>query len=69
MQLTDEDIREFAALWKEKFGEEISDAEARRNATQLLQLYSLVSRPPNVEESDVLDNHDHEIFSILQEIN
>lgn len=48
MQLSDEDIKEFAALWREEFGEEISDAEARREAAQLLQLYSLLIRPPPV---------------------
>jgi len=45
MQLTDEDVREFATLWKEEFGEEISEAEARRHATQLIELYSLLARP------------------------
>jgi len=69
MQLSDEDIKEFAAVWKEEFGEEISDAEARRNAAQLLQLYSLLIRPPGAADSDSFDDHDHELFSILQEIN
>jgi hypothetical protein len=69
MKLTDEDIQEFAALWKKEFDEEISEVEARRNATQLLQLYSLLIRPPKAPSSDSLDDHDHEIFSILQEIN
>jgi len=69
MQLSDKDIREFAAVWKGEFGEEISDIEARRNATQLLQLYSLLIRPPENTHSEPLENNDHEILSILQEIN
>lgn len=68
MQLSDEDIKEFAALWKEEFGEEISKDEARRNATQLLQLYSLLIHPPGTAGSMPLDDQSHEVFSLLQEI-
>ena len=57
MQLTDEDIREFAALWKEEFAEEISQQEARRYASQLLELYQLLASrsgaKPNPEPSSI----------------
>lgn len=52
MQLTDEDVREFAALWKEEFDEEIPDAEVRLRASQLIKLYSLLIRPLQEEPAD-----------------
>lgn len=69
MQLSDDDIREFAALWKEEFGEEISDAGARRNASQLLRLYSLLLRPPELTESGPLNHQSDEVLPLLPEIN
>ncbi len=38
MELTDEDILEYQVMWREEFGEEISAEEARRSATELLEL-------------------------------
>ena len=52
MKLTDDDIQEFAALWKEEFDEEISEAEARRHASQLIELYSFLIHPPEPEPGD-----------------
>ncbi|MEK7630489.1 MAG: hypothetical protein AAB417_00445 [Patescibacteria group bacterium] len=47
MELTEDDIREYQAIWKKEFGEEISVEEARRSASQLLELYrSLLFEDP-----------------------
>jgi hypothetical protein len=51
MQLEDEDIREFRALWEAEFGETLSDGEARHRASQLLALYECLVRPPRRAES------------------
>jgi len=45
MELTDEDLGEFVAIWKEEFGEIISMDEGRHAASQLLELYTLLGRP------------------------
>lgn len=42
MELTDDDIREYQAIWKKEFGEEISADDARRSASQLLELYRVL---------------------------
>ncbi len=70
MQLTDDDIQEFTALWKKEFGEEISEEEARHQASQLIQLYSLLVRPlTGVEENlESSEGHSHELFSLLPKI-
>jgi hypothetical protein len=39
MELTDEDIKEYRKIWKEEFKEEISKADARASASQVLELY------------------------------
>jgi hypothetical protein len=43
MLLTNEDIEEFRSIWKEEFTEEISPDEATHCASQLLELFSLLS--------------------------
>ncbi len=70
MQLTDEDILEFAAVWREEFGEEISEVEARRQASQLIQLYTLLIRPLRPEATDpkVEQDHSYEVLPLLPEI-
>ncbi len=69
MRLTDEDVQEFAAIWKEEFDEEISEAEARRHASQLIQLYTLLVKPSLPEEDELgLDEESHEVFSLLPKV-
>ncbi len=47
MQLDDNDIREFLAIWKQEFGEELSPAEARHRASQFMELYALLAGLPS----------------------
>lgn len=42
MQLKPEDIEEFKRLYKKKFGEEISDAEAYEKAVKLITLVKAI---------------------------
>lgn len=44
MRLTPDDIREFQDVWKEVFGETISEAEARDCGTRLIELYVLIGK-------------------------
>jgi hypothetical protein len=46
MELTDDDIREYQEIWKREFGEEISTEEARRSASQVLELFRLLLEQP-----------------------
>jgi len=57
MELTEEDIREFAAIWKEEFGDSLSPADARHEASLLMELYSLLARPLPAAHSQE-DYHD-----------
>ncbi len=50
MRLEEHDIREFVQLWQEEFHEEIPLAEARYHASQLLELYALLTGLPATEE-------------------
>ncbi len=45
MVLTDKNIEKFQALYKEKFGVEISKEEAYENGRQLVQLMAIVYKP------------------------
>jgi hypothetical protein len=51
MDLQDEDIYEFAALWKEEFNDDLSVDEARHKASQFLALYALLAKPLPSETS------------------
>jgi hypothetical protein len=44
MKLDDEDIREFAKLWQEEFGEPLAMDEARHRAALLLEFHSVLDR-------------------------
>ena len=46
MVLSDEQIREFQAIYKEHFGTEISKEEAYTNGLKLLQLIRILYIPP-----------------------
>lgn len=63
MQVSDEDLKEFQALYAAEFGEELSDEEASEMAGRVTDLYSLLAEPlpsevastvtPPAEESGV----------------
>jgi len=42
MQFTKEDLDSFKQIYKEEFGEEISDKEAHRVATKLINLFRII---------------------------
>jgi len=46
MELTDDDIREFADAWREAFHETLTPGEARTEATRLLTFYALLAEGP-----------------------
>jgi hypothetical protein len=45
-QLSHEAIEEFKAIYRQEFGQDISDDEARVIALRLLRLFHLLSRSP-----------------------
>lgn len=45
MDLTDQDIREFADIWEKEFGERLTSGQAKIEAQSLLELAWLVVRP------------------------
>jgi hypothetical protein len=49
--LEENDILEFARLWREEFNEELPLDAARHQATVLLELYALVYQPLGCDSS------------------
>lgn len=45
MQITDDDLNEFMALYRAEFGREISRQDALEMATRLINLYVTIYRP------------------------
>lgn len=45
MELDEQDVREFAEIWKKEFNEDLSPDEARYHASQLLELFWLLVQP------------------------
>ncbi|MCX6751928.1 MAG: hypothetical protein NTZ87_00265 [Candidatus Nomurabacteria bacterium] len=50
MVLSDENIKEFQALYKEHFGKDISKEDACNQGIKLLQLISIIYRPKTTEK-------------------
>ena len=55
MYLEDDELREFSELWEQEFHETLSIDEARAEASRLLELCLLLSRPLPEEQSVPLD--------------
>ncbi len=52
MEIDKESLEEFKKIYKEEFGEELTDAEAREMAQRVLRLYELLAGiPPEGGES------------------
>jgi len=45
MKLTDDDIKEFQAIYKEEYGKEISNQEAYDSANKLIGLVKILLEP------------------------
>jgi hypothetical protein len=45
MELTDEELHEFQAIWKRTFKEDLSLGDARQCASQLIELYTQLAKP------------------------
>lgn len=54
MKLSQEAIQEFAEIYKQEFGEEISLDEAEIMAGRVIEFVSLISRPPPTEDEPYL---------------
>lgn len=51
MQLDEKHIADFRSAWKEEFGEELSEGDARIRLQQLVELFLLIlKKPPDTEE-------------------
>ena len=56
MQLTDEDIREFADIWESEFHDRLSSANTRNHASLFLDLYTELYLSPEAKEAIKLDS-------------
>ncbi len=62
MTLGNDDLSEFAELWREEFKENLSLDEARHYATSLVELYTLLARPlPDARGSRSENDAQHQV--------
>lgn len=54
MQLNEEDIKEFAQLYKQEFGEELTKKEAAEMAWNIANLYEFLAEPLPSEVGQVI---------------
>ncbi len=52
--ISDEHIQKFKKLYKNRFGIELSDAEAREKGTSLVRFLKIIYKPMTKEEFDEL---------------
>lgn len=53
MVLSDENIKEFQALYRERFGKDISREDASEQGMKLLKLVSILYRPKVIKEPEI----------------
>lgn len=56
--ISDEVLQEFKKIYKEEFGEDISDEKAMGEATSLLTLFNVIYRPVKKNWIDELEEKD-----------
>ncbi len=54
MQLSDEQIEQFQALYFKQYGKELNKQDAMEQASKLLRLVMLIYRPMSVEDFDAI---------------
>lgn len=54
MMISDEHIQKFKKLYKNRFGIELSDAEAREKGSALVRFLKIIYKPMTKEEFDEL---------------
>lgn len=59
--LTDEQIKQFQMLWKNSFGEEITEEKALEFGTKLVDLMRLIYKPITKEEFNKYEIHKKEV--------
>ena len=57
MEISKEELEEFKKIYKEEFGEDLSDEEAREVAQRLLGFIKLVYRPLPKDKEPEEDSH------------
>ncbi len=69
MELSNQDIQEFQAIWQAEFGETISADFARARASDLIELFLIFQKLwPKVEARRQAHTPSHEIPSLLPQI-
>lgn len=66
MVLKDEDIKKFQALYKSRFGLDISREEAYEKGIKLVRLMELVYKPMTQEEMDFIQKRRQDTLPLLQ---
>ena len=54
MFLTDDDVLQFQAIYRQQFGKEISQEDARERGTKLVRLFEIIHKPMTKQEFDVI---------------
>ena len=63
MQLSDEKIKKFQELYKQKFSEELSHEEAAEQYVKLVRLVQLVYVPITQEDVDALAQYEQSLLA------
>ncbi|OGY45752.1 MAG: hypothetical protein A2744_00010 [Candidatus Buchananbacteria bacterium RIFCSPHIGHO2_01_FULL_44_11] len=58
--LSKEAVKEFKAIWRKQFGEDISDEKAAEEGINLLTILDAIYRPIKKEWADELEQKDNE---------
>lgn len=66
MQLTDQDITKFQALYQSEFSMEISREEAYEKGIKLIRLVKLIYKPMTKEEHEQIQKHRQDTLPLLQ---
>lgn len=59
--ITDKQLAEFKALYKKRFGEELTDQEAMAKATKLVRLMEIIYRPLTKADLEMVEERKKEL--------
>lgn len=61
MYLTDDEVTQFQAIYRQQFGKEISQEDARERGTKLVRLFEIIYKPMTKSDYKTIQNRQKEL--------
>lgn len=61
MYLTDSEVSQFQSIYRQQFGKEISQEDARERGTKLVRLFEIIYKPVTIDDHKMVQRRRKEL--------